>query len=66
MTSCDCIVFRSVCSFAASARCEMKTVADFVSARIASFCMEVFAGRTPLAMRWTMDRGRSKSCKEYG
>lgn len=61
MTSCDCIVFLSVCSFAESARWDMKTVADFVRARMASFCMEVFAGSTPFAMRCTIERGSSKS-----
>lgn len=66
MTSCDCIVFRSVCSFAESARCDMKTVADFVRARIASFCIEVFAGNTPFAMRCIMERGRSRSWEECG
>lgn len=55
------MVFRSVCSFAESARCDMNTVADFVRASIASFCIDVFAGRTPFAIRCTMERGRSKS-----
>lgn len=41
----------------------MKTVADFVSARIASFCIEVFAGRTPFAIRCTIERGSSRSCE---
>lgn len=39
----------------------MKTVADFVRARMASFWREVLGGRTPLAIRWIMERGRRRS-----
>ena len=40
----------------------MKTVAPLLMARMASLCKEVLAGRTPLARRWTMVRGRERSC----
>ena len=39
----------------------MKTVAPLLMARMASLCKEVFAGRTPLARRWTIVRGRERS-----
>ena len=40
----------------------MKTVAPLLMARMASLCKEVLAGRTPLARRWTIVRGRERSC----
>lgn len=40
----------------------MKTVAPLLMARMASLCKEVLGGRTPLASRWTMVRGRERSC----
>ena len=40
----------------------MKTVAPLLMARMASLCKEVLAGRTPLARRWTIVRGRDRSC----
>ena len=40
----------------------MKTVADFVRARAASFCREVLGGRMPREMREVRDRGRRRSC----
>jgi hypothetical protein len=39
----------------------MKTVALRVSARRASFCSEVLAGRTPRERRETRERGRRRS-----
>lgn len=39
----------------------MNTVADLDSARMASFWMEVLAGRTPRAMRFMRVRGRRRS-----
>lgn len=39
----------------------MKTVADLVSARTASFCSEVLGGSTPRAMREVRERGRRRS-----
>ena len=40
----------------------MKTVAPLLMARMASLCKEVLAGRTPLARRCTIVRGRERSC----
>ena len=39
----------------------MNTVADFVSARTASFCREVLGGRMPREMREVRERGRRRS-----
>lgn len=39
----------------------MKTVAPLLMASMASLCKEVLGGRTPLASRWTMVRGRERS-----
>ena len=39
----------------------MKTVADFVRARAASFCREVLGGRMPREMREVRERGRRRS-----
>lgn len=39
----------------------MKTVADLESANTASFCSDVFGGRTPRASRETRVRGRRSS-----
>ena len=43
----------------------MKTVAPLLMARMASVCKEVLAGRTPLARRWTIVRGRERSCLRW-
>ena len=41
----------------------MKTVADLVRARTASFWREVLAGRVPRASREVRVRGRRRSCE---
>ncbi len=55
------MVFLVVMSFAVEARYEMKTDAALVSARRASFWMEVFAGSVPRARREVSVRGRRRS-----
>ena len=44
----------------------MKTVAPLLMASMASLCKEVLGGRTPLARRWTMVRGRERSWWRWG
>lgn len=41
----------------------MNTVADLVRARIASFWIDVLAGRMPRAMREVRERGRRRSLR---
>ncbi len=56
------MVFFDVSSFAVEARYDMKTVADLVRARTASFWRDVLAGRVPRARREVSVRGRRRSC----